>query len=155
MEQPKKFGLLAFELILIAILVLIIAYDCYGEPLLYVTATQLNGRAEPNKSSRVEAIFERGEAVEPTGQTHGDWIEVVGGETGTVWCSMDYLSETDEAFHCVNTSGGRVRVRSCPDGKPCGWIAADQTVTISRVVNGWGYVEHKGWVSLSFFSKGE
>ena len=143
---------LVLELILILLLVLFVAYDVYAENQLFVTASSLNGRAAPNKTSRIEAIFERGDQLEATGRVSGSWIEVYGGETGTVWCSADYLSEAAGSRMYTNTSGGRVRIRKSPDGSAIGWISAGKTVEVIRISNGWGYIPSTGWVKLCYFS---
>ena len=120
---------------------------------LYVTATELNGRSQPNKHSSIECRFSRGDTVETTGviSNDGGWVEVIGGETGTVWCSADYLSETRDSAKYVNTSGGRVRLRKTPEGKFVGWVQTNEQITVARIVNGWGYIKDKGWVDLQYF----
>jgi len=136
-------------------LISVLATNCALGNQLYVTATELNGRANPNKHARVECYFSYGESVETTGSVSrdGKWVEVYGGETGTVWCSIDYLSETNGNSEYVNISGGRVRIRKTPDGKSVDWVKTNDTVTISRIVNGWGYIKNKGWVDLNYFSQ--
>ena len=55
----------------------------------------LNGRAAPRKKATVEARFDYGDKLELTGEWSDDhtWVEVIGGETGTVWVSIRYISE--------------------------------------------------------------
>lgn len=120
---------------------------------LYVTASVLNGRSEPNKSASVESRFEYGDQVKPTGNITSKWIEVYGGETGTVWCHSDYLSEFPTKVRFTNVSGGRVRVRKTPNGKHIGWISAGKTITIQNVIDGWGKIQNVGWVDLQYFSE--
>lgn len=119
---------------------------------LYVTATKLNGRAKPTRKSSVEARFERGDAVTPTGQIHGEWIEVYGGETGTVWCHMDYLSELANLCVYQNTSGGRVKIRKTPNGKHVNWLKNNAVVKIINVIGDWGQIEDVGWVCMQYLS---
>lgn len=124
-----------------------------GETLFVVTNGDcLNGRARPDKHAPVEARFDNGEAVEALSIQNG-WVEVIGGETGTVWCKAEYLSDSqsDSATY-RNTSGGRVFVRNEPSGKKTGRIDAGKKVTVSRQIGNWGYIG-SGWVDLSFFER--
>lgn len=141
--------------IVITSLIIVSEIDAALGEKLFVTATELNGRASPNKNARVECYFSRGEEVKTTGaiSNDGKWVEIIGGETGTVWCSIDYLSETNGSHKYMNTSGGRVRIRKTPGGKSIAWVKTLDTVTISRIVNGWGYINNKGWVDLSYFNQ--
>jgi len=149
MKNATNFICSSFKLIIS--LITIFAVNTALGSQLYVTATELNGRAEPSKTAAIEARFFRGESVNPTGNVNGNWIEVYGGETGTVWCSADYLSETRDSAKYVNTSGGRVRLRKTPEGKFVGWVQTNEQITVARIVNGWGYIKDKGWVDLQYF----
>ena len=154
MIDSKKALKIILALLLVFFITLWLTSSSYAqEPPLYVMATRLNGRAAPTKSSSVEARFERGDQLTPTGRTNGKWVEVEGGETGTVWCHSDYLSQEPHSVRFANTSNGRVRIRKHPDGKPVGWVKENQTITVSNIIDGWGYVEPTGWVNLSFFSR--
>lgn len=121
-----------------------------GAETLTVTASELNGRATPSKKGHVEAIFMRGDELDAV-SIDGEWVEVIGGETGTVWCHADYLTES-EPYKATNTSGGAVNVRSEPDGDRVGKVSAGESVTIERRVMGWGYTG-SGWVMLKYFSE--
>lgn len=125
----------------------------FGETLFVVTnGDYLNGRARPDKNAPIEARFDNGDAVEALSIQNG-WVEVIGGETGTVWCKAEYLSDSqsDSATY-RNTSGGRVFVRSEPSGKKTGRIDAGKKVKVSRQIGNWGYIG-SGWVDLSFFER--
>lgn len=149
--MKKHFISLVIGLLIVLCLSLFLVRYAYAANVLYVTASELNGRAMPNRHSSVEAIFEKGWDLVPTGNVKGNWVEVYGGETGTVWCSADYLSEINEPVVFENISSGRVRSRTTPNGKARGWVHSNESVTVTRIVNGWGYVEDCGWVSLEYF----
>lgn len=122
---------------------------------LYCIADKLNGRAAPTKKAKVEAYFEYGDELEVVGYD-GNWIEVKGGETGTVFVSAQYVAERMEKAKYRNVSGGRVIVRKepCVDAKSCNvFVKAKKTVTVSAVVDNWGYIEDRGWVCLDYFEK--
>ena len=55
----------------------------------------LNGRARPSVSSIKECRFYPGETLTATGETRKAWIEIVGGETGTVWVHGKYVNATE------------------------------------------------------------
>ena len=151
----RKFTLFVITFLLLTTVFFILYHPLFGvAETLYVRTNGdcLNGRAQPDKHASVEARFDNGAQVESV-STSGDWVEVVGGETGTVWCKAEYLSSF--ASGCVlyrNTSGGRVFVRSEPCGAKTGRVGADKTVSVRNIVNGWGYIG-TGWVDLSYFSK--
>lgn len=137
-------------IILIALVVLLPSFA--NAEILYVCTRgdDLNGRSAPDKSARIEARFANGEALEAVSYRDG-WVEVIGGETGTVWCSEKYLSSSQEAVKYRNTSGGRVFIRDEIEGCKTGLeVRSDRVVTVQRQMNGWGYIG-TGWVDLSFF----
>lgn len=112
----------------------------------------LNGRSAPNKHASVEARFENGEAVEAVSYKVG-WVEVVGGESGTVWCSQDYLSSSQNTSKYRNISGGRVFIRDGIEGRKTGLeVHTNKLVTVKRQMNGWGFIG-TGWVDLSYFEE--
>lgn len=121
---------------------------------LYVTARKLNGRQFPTTKSSVEAHFEQGDEVEALQLNANGWVEVVGGETGTVWCKAEYLSESLVVRKWKNTSDGAVnlRVEPCCEAKRVGRIKSDRVMRISAEVFGWGYIKDQGWVDLSYFT---
>ena len=123
---------------------------------LYVTADVLNGRAWPSKKSKIEAVFDYGDRLKPTGRWNGEWIEVEGGESGTVWVHYKYVSERILPFEVVNENNGKVKIRSKPgkSGKIKGYVKRGKTVEIDQVVLGWGHCS-RGWVDLKYFSEGE
>lgn len=121
--------------------------------ILYVCVSEdsyLNGRAAPNKKAEVTMKLYSGDEVEVVGVVDG-WIEIVGGESGTSFVDSRYVSETDEPYKMVNTSGGRVRVRDSIDGKAIGYVKAKGVVTVERTISGWGYIG-SGWIMLDYFS---
>lgn len=139
------------------LLLITCCYMCFSracaEETLYCTASLLNGRAEPSKNARVEAQFEYGAELTVVGY-NGEWVEVVGGETGTVFVSAKYVAASLEATKYQNVSGGRVFIREEPDGEKTNQcVKANKTITICASSNGWGYIDGRGWVDLSYFSE--
>ena len=64
-------------------------------PLLVVTATSLNMRAEPNAQSALVGSFPRGALVEPV-ETSGNWVRVRTLEDSSVgWMYASYLGDAD------------------------------------------------------------
>lgn len=121
---------------------------------LYVCTSggDLNGRYKPSIHSSVEARFSNGEALEAVSYMEG-WVEVVGGESGTVWCSQEYLSSSQKPIKYRNTSGGRVFVRDEIRGHKTGLeVRSGSVVTVRRQMDGWGYIG-TGWVDLSYFEE--
>lgn len=121
---------------------------------LYVCTSgdDLNGRAAPSKNADIEMRIPNGDIVEAVSYS-GGWVEVLGGETGTVWCKAEYLSSTQEAAEYRNSSGGRVFVRDGIEGAKTGLVVqANGIVTVARQINGWGYIG-KGWVNLKYFDQ--
>lgn len=124
----------------------------YGGTKLYVTANRLNGRSRPSKKSSIEAIFDKGDELITTGQWSDNyqWIEVYGGETGTVWCKAEYLTERYSAFTVVNLNPGKIKIRSKPiNGKITGYLKSNQRIDIYQSILGWGRTD-KGWIDLSW-----
>lgn len=120
----------------------------------YVTASELNGREEPDMSASIEAHFYRGDELEAIGYKCG-WVEVYGGETGTVWCKAEHLTECSVDADYVNTSGGRVFIHAelGDDSKsPSHAVESRKRVTFTRVLYGYGYMG-KGWVEMRFFEQ--
>lgn len=112
----------------------------------------LNGRAAPSKNADIEMRIPNGEKVEAVSYS-GGWVEVLGGETGTVWCKAEYLSSVQESTEYRNSSGGRVFVRNGIEGAKTGLVVrANGIVTVTRQINGWGYIG-KGWVNLKYFDQ--
>ena len=124
---------------------------------LYVVADVLNGRAHPTKKSPVEAIFDYGDKLIPTGKISRDkeWVEVAGGESGTVWVHVNYVSERFTEFTAVNLNNGRIKIRSKIDGgKLKGYVKHGKMIEVDRVVLGWGHTS-KGWIDLDYFIEEE
>ena len=144
-------GLIAFAVIT-ALHDVGMAEDAEYQPL-YVVADVLNGRAHPTKKAPVEAVFDYGDQLIPTGKISKDrkWVEVAGGESGTVWVSIQYVSERFTEFTVINENNGKIKIRSKPvDGKIKGYVKRGKEIEIDRVVLGWGHCS-KGWVDLEYF----
>lgn len=123
------------------------------ETTFYTTASRLNGRANPRKTARVEASFDRGDIVYATGKWSKDyrWIEVHGGETGTVWVKISYVTERKDNFFVCNEDYKKVKVRKRPiQGNVVAYIKKGERIKITQVVLGWGKCS-KGWVDLDYF----
>lgn len=128
-----------------------------GETTMFVTASQLNGRAFPTTKSRVEAFFDYGDLVEATGKWSDDhkWVEIKGGEGGTVWCMARYLTERTESFKAVNEGRKSVNIRKSPvEGKVVGKLKGGRMIKISQVVLGWGKCK-SGWIDLEYLCEVE
>ena len=144
---------------LLVILLLSIIFGAAAEDLndMHITAHQLNGRTRPSKKSMVEVVFDHNDTVSPTGKWSADhkWVEVIGGENGTVWCCVDYLSERDDVFTVYSLNPGKIRVRSQQGaGKVTGSVKKEQRIEITQVVMGYGRCK-RGWVDLSYFIEEE
>ena len=119
---------------------------------LIVTVDELNGRAEPTTKSSVEMRLYKDDEVTFVSYNDG-WVEIIGGETGTVFCKAEYLSEKDANLGTYkNTSGGRVHVRENIEGKRIDSIAANKNVEVSSIILNWGYIGN-GWVDLQYFEQ--
>jgi SH3-like domain-containing protein len=115
----------------------------------------LNGRATPSKKASIEAFFDEGDPLKATGNWSPDyqWIEVGGGETGTVWVHIKYVSERKGYFQAKNEIFKQVKIRSHPvNGKLKGYIKKNETVEITHVVLGWGRCS-KGWVDMNYLEE--
>ena len=138
---------------ILVLLLLFFSYQSAFCETLYVCidSGELNGRAAPNRHAQVEMRLQNGETVESL-SVSGGWVEILGGETGSVWCKAEYLSSTQESRFYRNNSGGRVFVRDSIQGKKTGSVSANKVVSITRTINGWGFTG-SGWVDLSFFKE--
>lgn len=138
-------------LMLFTLIATLIANVAISETLYVCTnGDDLNGRAAPSKNADIEMRIPNGEKVEAVSYNVG-WVEVLGGETGTVWCKAEYLSSTQEPTEYRNSSGGRVFIRDGIEGVKTGFVVrANDTVWVTREINGWGYIE-SGWVNLNNF----
>ena len=119
---------------------------------MYVTASILNGRASPSKKATKEARFDNGDRVQTTGEWSSDyhWIEIIGGETGTVWCDIRYLTERKGVFMVRNNHKTPVKIRKFPvKGKITGYLKKGKSIVIDQVVLGWGHCE-MGWIDLFY-----
>lgn len=152
-KSDFDFDLFLFLIIAVFALVSLLPSLAHSETLYVCTkGDELNGRSEPNKRASVEAKFANGTALEAVSY-HDGWVEVVGGETGTVWCSQEYLSSTQKAHKYRNTSGGRVFVRDEINGRKTGLeVRSDKAITVHRQMDGWGYIG-TGWIDLTYFEE--
>ena len=122
---------------------------------LYVTASQLNGRASPRKTGFIEMTYERGDILKATGRWSNDHagIEVLGGESRTVWVNAKYVTERKESFCVKARYYGKFKIRKKPfDGRVVGYFRDDQIVQIDQVVLGWGRTK-KGWIDLDNYNE--
>ena len=119
---------------------------------LVVTVDELNGRAEPTTKSSIEMRLYKDDEVTFVSYTDG-WVEIIGGETGTVFCKAEYLSEKNANLGTYkNISGGRVHVRDSIEGKRIDSIAANKNIEVSSIILNWGYIGN-GWVDLQYFEQ--
>lgn len=121
--------------------------------MMYVMATQLNGRTSPSKRNNVEVVFEHGDWVEALEWSNDyKWIKIKGGESGILWCSAQYLTERTDVFIVKNLPAGRsVKIRKTPvTGKISGKVKGGGTIEVQQVVFGWGRTK-KGWIDLEYF----
>lgn len=147
--------------LLIFLLAVIMILPCFAEeeqeedytsPYLYVTANLLNGRRNPSKRSQVETIFDKGDALTPTGEWSKDhkWVEIYGGESGIVWCNIKYLNEIKEPEIYTNRGKQKVKIRKRPfDGKVISYLKGGRSIEVTQIVNGWGKTR-RGWIDLSY-----
>ena len=124
-------------------------------------SSHLNGRAKP-VNGPIEMKLYLGDKVEIVSYGRDGWVEIIGGETGTVWVKDAFL--TDEWYTLENpevyriSSNGRVRVRTIPDGEASGWAKNGDMVTVSAIAvkNGvtWAKIED-GYVMERFLTEVE
>lgn len=140
-------------LMLFTLIATLIANIAISETLYVCTnGDDLNGRAKPSIDADIEMRIPNGEEVEAVSYS-GGWVEIVGGETVTSWCKAEYLSSTQEPAEYRNSSGGRVFIRDGIEGAKTGLVVrANGIVTVTRQINGWGYIG-KGWVNLKYFDQ--
>lgn len=126
----------------------------------YVTCKYLNVRGGPGKSYDLADVhFEKGDCIEITGQTERGWYRLnitnrtYFTNTGEFWVKGDYISELMEESLWRNTSGGRVWIRYSPEGKIMGAVKADRRVKVTRVINGYGYLENGYCINLTYFTR--
>ena len=141
--------LLPFLIVLVLVLAVLAAINgslAEEQPTqMYVTVSAgrwLNGRYQPDTHSSIEARFQSGDTVDVY-EVSGDWARVAGGESGTVWCDIHYLSATapdEQPETCTVHADGRVRVRETPDGKLIRWLNNGDTVQVQCRIDGWAYI---------------
>ena len=123
--------------------------------LLRVTANHLNGRSAPGKKNRIEAMFDEGDILEATGEwnkTH-TWVEVKGGENGTVWCDARYVNALEQPITVKYKGKGKVKIRKTPvNGKITGYLKSGKEIEITQVVLGWAKCS-KGWIDLDYLTE--
>ena len=130
-----------------------------GEPVLatvyvHVSAdSYLQGRSTPSTKGQVEARFMRGDALEVV-EYGGEWIRVIGGESGTVWVYGDYVraSEPDaEPTTYTVTGNGRVHVRQTPepDGAHVRWAEVGEAVTVYGMAGGYAQIDG-GYINADY-----
>ena len=116
--------------------------------------TYLNGRMKPSTKSSVTMRLFNGDELEAVALA-GEWVEVIGGESGTSFVKAQYLNEIKSPVYYRNISNGRVRVRKTPEGnQTVAWIPKNKCVKVSRQLMGWGRI-NDGWIDLQYFQKEE
>lgn len=145
------------KVVIVALLLIVITPTALASPTLYVCVSDmLNAREEPNLKAEVQMRLYPDDEVIPLSVQNG-WVEIEGGESGTSWCKAEHLSEIKEPKKYTNTSGGKVWIRKplmdMSNKARKGEVKANKTITVTRVVFGWGYIKDKGWVDLSFFEE--
>ena len=117
---------------------------------LYVTANHLNGRSAPRKNGFIECIFDYGDALTATGKWSNDhkWVEVLGGESGTVWVNIAFVTETKNDIYVMSLHSQKIRIRNRPvDGRIKGYLKKNKRLKITQTVLGWGKCA-TGWIDL-------
>jgi hypothetical protein len=120
-----------------------------AETVLYPNVNDfLSGRAEPDKDSFLECKFYPGDEMIPTGDAKDGYIEVIGGETGTVWVNEKYVISSKTG---TVKSNGRVNVRSEPDSNSSHvkWVYDGDTIEIYTESSGWIKTDG-GWINGNF-----
>lgn len=142
-----------------ALCVLLLAQAATADALTLYAAhkkDELNVRQSPN-GKRVGYLLpgDSGEYI----QQDGEWVLLaLGIEDGKGWVKAQYLTiDPAAAGQYVNASGGRVRIRKTPGGKPAGWIETGKTVEIFSVLPDeigdlWGRTE-KGYVAMKYLER--
>lgn len=119
-----------------------------------------NIREEPRKDSADAGDLYAGDTVIGTDYTDG-WVRItreivdgmdcaIGVEAGEGWVRADLLTLKDyPTGRYSNNTGGRVRLRTAPDGKTIDWLDAGHGVDVIRWVDvdgtAWAYTA-KGYV---------
>ena len=158
MDKEQKMFLLSIVVFLFIVFVwVIIPLFASSEEVettpMYVTASLLNGRASPSKKATVEARFDNGDEVTALWWSgNHNWVEVVGGETGTVWVWWEYLTERTDEFVVWNDYGTKVKIRNRPYGTVIGYLKKDGELWIDQVIFGWGH-SNRGWVDLRYLTE--
>lgn len=147
--------ILCLILVTLVLMGTVVAEEIEEQTYAYVMVELLNGRARPSKKSFQEAMFDYGDPLKETGEWSADhkWIEVYGGETGTVWVSIKYVSERKDVFTVRNEAYKRIKIRKTPvSGKITGYLKKGKELEIDSVVLGWGHCS-KGWIDLSLVAE--
>lgn len=149
--------LLVWIFILLWILLLLHSDSVHAEEMeptdMYVTASVLNGRAKPTIKSSVEAFFDNGDVVHAISWSKNrHWIEVEGGENGTVWVWWEYVSERTDEFTITNDNSYKVKIRKKPGSTVIGYLKPGKTAIIDRVIFGWGHCQ-LGWIDLNLVTE--
>lgn len=127
--------------------------DAYEPVTMYITGDGVNGRNEPVRKGQIGCLpFYRGDTAEAIfwSKNH-KWVEVLGGENGTVYVYYEYITERTDIYKVKNLMRGKVRIRRTPvNGGVVGYVKENQTVKIYQTIFGWGRTD-KGWVDLNCF----
>ncbi len=121
-----------------------------GRATVSVRHGDLNGRQSPDVHSQKVAWFQNGDVIDVY-EIDGEWALTDGGEYGTCWVNIGFLTTEDAGTYTV-TANGRVRVRKTPDGDAVGWLRPGQQVDVLCVVGGWARTG-KGWVMAEYMER--
>lgn len=142
---------LVAALLLVCIALWVVAPPALADAQYTVTVSDwCNVREEPRKDSADAGDLYAGDTVTGIGYQSG-WVQVDASvEAGTGWVREDLLTLTDYPIgKHTNNTGGRVRLRSEPDGKATGWLKAGGTVDVIRWVDvdgaAWAYT-NRGYI---------
>ena len=139
-------------LLFICILLAAFLHDATADTM-YCTVTSgyLNGRLAPDGAEHTR--YYPGDSLEVVEIADG-WAKVEGGESGYVYCAVDYLSTTPpgDPIQQFKVTGGRVRIREAPGGEFIRWVENGRTVDGVIVFDGWVYTGH-GWVDMDYLEE--
>lgn len=143
-----------FGVCLVFIFIFLLIANAAKAETVYCIADKLNGRYAPSIKSSKEMRLFYGDEVEALKLNDNGWVEVIGGESGTVWCKAEFLSVSIEPRKWKNISNGSVNIRKVPslEAKTCGRVKKNRIMWITAEVLGWGYIKDQGWVDLSYFA---
>ena len=127
------------------------------ENTLYVSVdegTYLRGRKSPSLDAAVEMKLYNGEEVTVV-SAKGEWVEIEGGEPGTVWCYSEFLKSSSDDADCKKyevVSNGKVRVRKEINGEKLRYVRNGDILEVKFFVDGWAYLGD-GYIMQEFLKE--